>query len=55
MQTDALGEQQTKVTWGFYSKMPYPVNIMLLFMNLEDHLGKDLQDGLNNLKGVLEK
>jgi hypothetical protein len=35
--------------------MPYPMNLMLPFMNMEQMLGKDLQDGLNNLKVVLEK
>ncbi len=55
MGTDSLGPDQTKVKWGFNSKMPYPMNIMLQFMNMEDMLGKDLQIGLDNLKGVLEK
>jgi hypothetical protein len=35
--------------------MPYPMNIMLVFMNMDEILGKDLETGLNNLKGVLEK
>jgi uncharacterized protein YndB with AHSA1/START domain len=44
----------TKVEWGFSGHMDYPMNIMLLFMDMEEMLGKDLQDGLNNLKGILE-
>jgi hypothetical protein len=35
--------------------MPYPMNLMLLFMDMDGMLGKDLQQGLDNLKGVLEK
>jgi hypothetical protein len=48
---DAAG--QTKVKWGFNGKMPYPMNIMNLFMGKE--IGNDLSTGLTNLKGVLEK
>ncbi len=46
---------QTTVKWGIDSKMNYPMNIMLLFMNMENMLGKDLQAGLVNLKAILEK
>lgn len=46
---------QTEVRWGFNGKMNYPMNVMLPFMNMEEMLGKDLQDGLNNLKNILEK
>ena len=53
--TEAAGENQTKVTWGFNGKSPYPMNIMLLVMNMEDMLGKDLHTGLTNMKGILEK
>jgi len=52
--TDAINEGQTKVTWGMSGKMPMPMNIMLLFMNMEKQLGKDFTDGLNNLKNILE-
>ncbi|MEP7317707.1 MAG: SRPBCC family protein [Panacibacter sp.] len=55
MTTKAISENETKVTWGFDSKMKYPMNIMLLVMNMEKMLGKDLGTGLNNLKTVLEK
>ncbi len=55
MTTESAGENQTKVKWGFNGKMPYPMNLMLLFMNMDKMLGKDLEDGLTNLKTVLEK
>lgn len=54
MTTEAVAENQTKVKWGFNGKMPYPMNLMLLFMDMDEMLGKDLADGLNNLKKVLE-
>lgn len=55
MSTDSVSENNTKVKWGFKSSMPYPMNTMLLFMNMEEMLGKDLEIGLDNLKTVLEK
>jgi len=35
--------------------MKYPMNIMLLFMDIPGMLGKDLETSLTNLKSVLEK
>lgn len=55
MVTETVTENQTKVKWGFASKMPYPMNIMLLFMDMEKMLGDDLNIGLTSLKGILEK
>jgi len=36
MTTTATGDNATTVKWGFSSKMKYPMNIMLLFMNMEE-------------------
>jgi uncharacterized protein YndB with AHSA1/START domain len=55
MTTETAGTDQTKVKWGFNGKMNYPMNLMLLFMNMDKMLGDDLQTGLSNLKTVLEK
>jgi hypothetical protein len=52
--TQSVNDTQTKVSWSFESKMPYPMNIMRVFINIEDMLGKDLKESLNNLKTVLE-
>ena len=48
--TEAIGANQTKVKWGFNGKMAYPMNFMLLFVDMDKMLGKDLQAGLDNLK-----
>lgn len=48
-------DKQTKVSWGFNSKMKYPMNAMCLFFNMKEHVGKDFQTGLDNLKILLEK
>lgn len=53
--TEAQGNSQTKITWGFQGKMPYPMNIFGLFMNMEKEIGNDLETGLTNLKAVMEK
>jgi hypothetical protein len=54
MQTDSVTPAETRVTWQFDSRMNYPMNLMLLFMNMEKMVGNDLSTGLNNLKQVLE-
>jgi hypothetical protein len=55
LSTEAASDSLTKVKWGFNGKMPYPMNLMLLCMDMDKMLGKDLETGLNNLKGILEK
>ena len=53
--TELVSDNQTKVTWGFKGKMNYPMNLMLLFLNMEKMIGKDFESGLKNLKIILEK
>jgi hypothetical protein len=55
MTTEAVSSNSTKVTWGFESKMNYPMNVMKLFMNMSEMIGKDFSTGLGNLKTLLEK
>jgi hypothetical protein len=52
--TEAMGPNTTKVTWNFKGQMAYPMNIMMLFMDMEGEIGPDLENGLKNLKKVLE-
>lgn len=54
MITEALSDKQTKVKWGFNGEMKYPMNLMMLFMNMETMLGPDLEKGLGSLKAILE-
>lgn len=54
MSVAPLNDGSTKVRWVFASKMKYPMNIMLLFMNFEKLLGRDLDESLANLKRNLE-
>jgi uncharacterized protein YndB with AHSA1/START domain len=52
--TEASGSGQTKVVWSSNGPMKYPMNIMLLIMNTEKMLGKDMETSLGTLKGILE-
>lgn len=51
MSTEPNGDGKTKVSWKVVGKSPYPFNVLAIFYDMN----KDLQDGLNNLKGVMEK
>ncbi len=53
--TDSLGDSLTLVKWGFYGKMSYPMNLMLVFMDMDTMLGPQLKTSLQNLKVILEK
>jgi len=53
--TEDAGNTGTLVKWGIKGKMNYPMNLMLLFMDMDEMIGKDLQTGLINLKTVLEE
>jgi len=49
--TKDAGPGQTSVVWGISGRSPFPFNIMNLFYDM----GKDFDQGLKNLKGVLEQ
>jgi len=44
----------TLATWGMTGSMPYPFNIMNLFLDMEKSLGKDWDNGLSKLKKLSE-
>ncbi|PWT95524.1 MAG: polyketide cyclase [Bacteroidetes bacterium] len=45
----------TKVTWGFDSKYPYPLNgVMKMFMNMDKAMNDEFGSGLNKLKTLAE-
>jgi hypothetical protein len=48
---ESVSENSTKIKWGFNGKMKYP----MLTMDMEKMLAPDLQNGLNNLKTLLEQ
>jgi len=52
--TESLSENETLVKWGMSGKMPFPMNLFLLVMNMDKSIGKDYEQGLENLKQILE-
>lgn len=55
MEVVAVNDSVTLTKWGFYGTMKYPMNLMLLFMDMEEMLGGQLQEGLDNLKQLLDE
>lgn len=51
---EAIGENSTKVTWGMKSSTPRPFNMIGLFVSLESLIAPDFEQGLANLKQILE-
>jgi hypothetical protein len=44
----------TEATWGFKSQMPYPMNLMKIFMNFEKSMDTEFGIGLTKLKNICE-
>ncbi|GLB49988.1 SRPBCC family protein [Neptunitalea lumnitzerae] len=44
----------TKIIWGFAGKNKFPFSIFMLFMNMDKAVGRDFEEGLSNLKAILE-
>ncbi len=55
MSCEQLDSARTRVVWGYAGEMAYPMNIMLLFMDMDGALGPQLAEGLSNLKTILEQ
>jgi uncharacterized membrane protein len=53
--TESISENQTKVKWGMSGAFNYPMNLMLLFMDMEKMIGVEYEKSLQNLKSVMEK
>jgi len=54
MSTEPISNNQTKVRWGISGVIPYPTNIMLPMLKMDQLIGNDLQKGLENLKDKME-
>jgi hypothetical protein len=52
--TEATGPNTTKVKWGFTTSLPRPFNLMSLAIDMDAMVGEDFQQGLDNLKRILE-
>jgi len=54
MQLDEVSSGVCKVTWGFSGKNKFPTSIIMLFMNMDKAVGKDFEEGLQDLKEIIE-
>jgi hypothetical protein len=52
-QITSVGEESTSVAWSFDSPSKFPMSLLSPLFKIM--LGKDMQNGLKNLKGILEK
>lgn len=52
--TEPIAPNQTKVKWGFNGHMDYPMNMMLVMVDMEKEIGGALDTGLHDLKTFLE-
>ena len=43
-----------KVTWGFSGRNKFPFSIVTLFIGMDKMVGKDFEEGLQNLKTIIE-
>lgn len=48
-------DDKTLVTWGFSGRNPIPFNVFMLFYNMDKTVGKDFEEGLADLKRILEQ
>jgi hypothetical protein len=55
MMFDEVSPTQTKVKWGMSGSFARPMNLMMLAMDMDKEVGKDFNEGLTNLKSILEK
>ncbi|MFT5863040.1 MAG: hypothetical protein ACI828_001695 [Flavobacteriales bacterium] len=44
----------TKIIWGFKGHNKFPATMYMLFFNMDKVVGKDFEEGLGNLKKLLE-
>jgi hypothetical protein len=55
LRTEAISETQTKLKWVYNSGMDWPMNFMLLFMDMDKIIGTDMAQSLSNIKAIVEK
>lgn len=49
-----IDETKTKLVWGIRGELKFPFSVMALIHPVDKAYGKDLEEGLKNLKTILE-
>lgn len=55
MAVKELDADRTKIVWGVKGVHRFPASVFMLFYGMERAIGKDFEQGLHNLKKILEK
>lgn len=55
MDVESIGNDNTRVKWGFSGDYKFPMNIMSFFKDMDAFVGPDFEEGMASLKEVLEK
>ena len=50
-----IDHETTNVMWGFHGTHKLPANLFAMFFNMDKAVGKDFDEGLADLKKLLEK
>jgi hypothetical protein len=53
--TMAPNGDATKVTWAMHGRTPYLAKVMHVFIDVDQMVGKDFEEGLASLKAVVER
>ncbi len=51
--TQAVTKDQTRITWVYNSGMDWPMNFILIFLDMDKIVGNDIQISLTSLKSKL--
>ena len=52
---EPAGNGQSKVIWRMAAKTAFPMTIIALFINMDKMIGREFEEGLRQLKAILEK
>jgi len=55
IKVNKVDANKTEVVWGFSGENKFPSSIFMMLYNIDKHVGKDFEEGLNSLKEILNK
>ena len=55
MEVEQVSDGSSRVRWGFSGKNGFPMRLMMLFMNMDKMVGAEFEEGLGDLKALMEK
>lgn len=55
IELEEIDSSRSRVIWGFKGTNKFPMTIMMLFMSMDKMVGKDFEQGLENLRHNLEQ